>query len=292
MKKKIFMVLSAVTVLAMSVLVVACSKDSNALNPNEEIVVEEVVPIPPLQKSISAAEWEAFHVEVEKLNAKYLAPEVLSKAMRVGRDSGDMSRDEKVEIFEADAVGAAKGSEWGAKWGTKGRIAVGVAVGAVASLLKWWELTGNGLEASTKPLPSFDALSSDSVAVLIGERHNMIIEDFMNSPINITGMSDSAVLVDITSRYEQLFTPIAADTRSFIISVRFDKVNNFSPEIRRVIDDFGIATMGMDNKQMHDYTEEYLDIVDTHLPDSEEKNQVVTYASVAYYSSSMWEIEE
>jgi hypothetical protein len=292
MKKKIFMVLSAVTVLAMSVLVVACSKDSNALNPNEEIVVEEIVPTPPLQKSISAAEWEAFHVEVEKLNAKYLAPEVLSKAMRVGRDSGDMSRDEKVEIFEADAEGAARGSEWGAKWGTKGRIAVGVAVGAVASILKWWELTGNGLEASTKPLPSFDALSSDSVAVLIGERHNMIIEDFMNSPINITGMSDSAVLVDITSRYEELFTPIAADTRSFIISVRFDKFNNFSPEIRRVIDDYGTATMGMDNKQMHDYTEEYLDIVDAHLPDSEEKNQVVTYASVAYYSSSMWEIEE
>lgn len=55
MKKKIFMVLSAVVVLAMGVLVVACSKDSNTLNPNEEVVVEEVVPMPTLQESNSAA---------------------------------------------------------------------------------------------------------------------------------------------------------------------------------------------------------------------------------------------
>lgn len=71
MKKKIFMVLSAVAVLAMGVLVVACSKDSNALHPNEEIVVEEVAPAPTLQKTSSAAEWEAFNLEIEKLNEKY-----------------------------------------------------------------------------------------------------------------------------------------------------------------------------------------------------------------------------
>lgn len=292
MKKKIFMVLSAVTVLTMGVLVVACSKDSNALNPNEEVAVEEIMPAPTLQKTNSAAEWAAFNLEIEKLNAKYLTPEIMGKAMRVGRDSGYMSKDEKVEIIEADALGAAKGAEWGKKWGTKGSVAVGVAVGAAASILKWWELTGNGLETTTNPLPSYDELSSDSIAALIGERHNVIIDDFMNNPIDLTGLSDSEVLMNITNRYEQLCDPISVITRNFIASVRFDRLNNFSPEIRQVIDDFGVATMGMDANEMHDYTEEYLEIVDTNLSDSDEKTQIATYASVAYYSSSMWEITE
>lgn len=104
MKKKIFMVLSAVVVLAMGVLVVACSKDSNTLNPNEEVVVEEVVPMPTLQESNSAAAWEAFNLEVEKLNEKYKVD--YSTAMRA---SGDVTTDKVVEVLLADADGAIEG---------------------------------------------------------------------------------------------------------------------------------------------------------------------------------------
>lgn len=292
MKKKIFMVLSSVAVLTMGLLVVACSKDLNTVTPNEEFVVEEVMPAQTLQKTISAAEWEAFNLEVAKLNAKYLDPEIIGRAKRIGRDSGNMSRDEKVEIIEADALGAAQGAKWGKKWGTKGSVAVGVVVGAAASLLKWWELTGNGLETTTNPLPSYDELSSDSIAAMIGERHNLIIDDFMNNPIDLTGLSDSVVLANLTNRYEQLCDPVSVITKKFIASVRFDRLNNFSPEIRQVLDDFGVATVGMDANEMNDYTEEYLEIVETNLSDSDEKTQIATYASVAYYSSSMWEITE
>mgnify|MGYP003299388708 CR=1 FL=1 len=45
-----------------------------------------------------AAEWAAFNLEIEKLNAKYLTPEVVGRAMRIGRDSGALSKEEKVLI--------------------------------------------------------------------------------------------------------------------------------------------------------------------------------------------------
>ena len=98
------MVLSAVVVLAMGVLVVACSKDSNALNPNEVISVEEVAPTPTLQKTNSAAEWAAFNLEIEKLNAKYLAPEVVGRAMLASKDSGTLSKKEEWQIVIADLL--------------------------------------------------------------------------------------------------------------------------------------------------------------------------------------------
>lgn len=307
MKKKIFMVLSAVIVLAMGVLVVACSKDSNALNPNEEIVVEEVAPGPTLQKTNSAAEWAAFNLEVEKLNAKYLAPEVVGRAMRVGKDSGELSQEQKDEIWQVDAEGATWGWRIGGlvgeiiggcagnpvvgKW--SGRIAGAVVVGGVCSALKWNELTGGcGLMVSVNPLPKIDDLETDSLAAIVGEQHNMIIEDFINNPINLVSLSDSLILIDFTNRYERIFGAIQDSVKVLITSTNLNEVHDFSPEVEKVTGDFGEATFGMDDNQRHDYTEEYLEIVDANLSDSEDKMLIKTYAGVAYYSSAMWVVEE
>ena len=143
MKKKIFMVLSAVAVLTMGVLIVACSNDSNTLNPNEKVILEEVVTTPTLQKN-SAAEWAAFNLEIEKLNAKYLTPEVVGRAMRIGRDSGALSKEEKVLIVLADLWGGAHGVKGGLSFGIWGAVAGAVIEGAIESLLMWGGLTLSG----------------------------------------------------------------------------------------------------------------------------------------------------
>lgn len=315
MKKKIFLVLSAVTVLTMGVVMVACSKESNALNPNEEVVVEEVVPMPTLQKTNSAEEWAAFNLEIEKLNAKYLAPEVVGKAMRVGRDSGNLSKDEYHEIWEVDAEGAKYGSAVGSAIGGIIGVYAGVGtpigpggggvvgggigfllgasiIGAAASISKWWELTSCGLMVALNPLPSIDDLESDSLVSAIGRQHNMIIEDFINSPMDLSGVSDSMLLLDLSLRYERLFGIIPDTVKSIIINTRLDAVSDFSVEVKDATLAYREAVVDMNDNQKHDYTERYLEIADSTLSDSEEKVQISTYACVAYYSSAMWELKE
>lgn len=308
MKKKIFMVLSAVAVLAMGVLVVACSKDSNALHPNEEIVVEEVAPAPTLQKTNSAAEWEAFNLEIEKLNEKYLAPEIKGKAMRVGRDSEELSLAQVWEIAEADAIGAgvgglifgavgtliggATGGANGAiTGGAAGTIAGGVTVGVAFSILKWKSLTCSGAMVSINPPTSIEGIESDTLIALIGEQHNIIVEDFINNPTDLTNISDAALLEDILARYERLCGSISDSVRTTIVTTGLNEVRNFSLEVEKANFDFKEATMDMNKNQIRDYTEEYLQIVDANLSNSDEKFLVATYAGVAYYSSSMWEVK-
>lgn len=300
MKKKIFMVLSAVTVLTMGILVVACSKDSNALNPNEEVAVEEIMPAPTLQKTNSAAEWAAFNLEIEKLNAKYLTPEIMGKAMRVGMDSGDVTTKLKDRIVKADRDGAGVGigagatigvAAGGAGGGFLGALAGGAIIGAIFSISEWWCLSGEGCMISINPLTSIDGLESDSIAALIGEQHNAIIEDFMKNPLVLTGVSDTIFLQDITERYERLFGVVGDSIKSSINTLYLNKKYDFSVEVEKVVGNLDDATKEMDIAQQHDYTEEYLEIVNATLSESEEKNQVAVSASVSYYSSAMWKVQ-
>lgn len=295
MKKKIFMVLSAVVVLAMGVFVVACSKDSNALNPNEVISVEEVAPTPTLQKTNSAAEWATFNLEIEKLNAKYLTPEVVGRAMRIGRDSGALSKEEKWQIVIEDLLGAIEGAGYGASlsagnpWAIAG---LAVVVGAARSIQKGLELTDSGCMVSINPLPSNDDLDSDSLANVIGERHNMIIIDIMNDITDIKNMSNSDLLCDLTNRYERLFGPLSNTIKSSLESINIDTSHEISMDLEQATARYAEVIVELNTFEKHNYTEEYLEVIDATLADSEEKTQMEAGIGTGYHSASLWEIEE
>ena len=291
MKKKIFMVLSAVVVLAMGVLVVACSKDSNTLNPNEEVVVEEVVNTPTLQKN-SAAEWAAFNLEIEKLNAKYLTPEVVGRAMRIGRDSGALSKEEKVLIVLADLWGGAQGVKDGLSYGIWGAVAGAVLEGAIESLLMWGGLTLSGCMVGINPLSSIDGLDSDSLANVIGERHNILIENIMTSNIDVVNMSSHALLVEITNQYEKLFGPLPNLLKSSLESKNIDTSDEISMDLEQATARYAEVIVELNTFEKHNYTEEYLEVIDATLADSEEKTQMLAGIGTGYHSASLWEIEE
>lgn len=292
MKKKIFMVLSAVVVLAMGVLVVACSKDSNALNPNEVISVEEVAPTQTLQKTNSAAEWAAFNLEIEKLNAKYLAPEVVGKAMRVGRDSGSLSKEQKEEIVKADALGAVTGAmrSWKGDWMT---IVGSAIIGAIVQSYRAWEgMTSNGCMISTNPLSSIKKLESDSLASLIGQRHNMILTELVSSGVDFTHVSDRALIEAVTYRYEQLYGSFPDSIKSFIHSMDLNDERMLSLNMEQATTKYVEMVVELNEIQKHSYTEEYIGVIDGELVDSDEKKQLIAGIGTGYHSASLWEIEE
>lgn len=291
MKKKIFMVLSAVAVLTMGVLIVACSNDSNTLNPNEKVILEEVVTTPTLQKN-SAAEWAAFNLEIEKLNAKYLTPEVVGRAMRIGRDSGALSKEEKVLIVLADLWGGAHGVKGGLSFGIWGAVAGAVIEGAIESLLMWGGLTLSGCMVGINPLSSIDGLDSDSLANVIGERHNILIENIMTSNIDVVNMSSHALLVEITNQYERLFGPLPNLLKSSILSMNIGEIQDpISVDIEQATAQYVNMIVDLNGIQKHAYTEEYLEVMDITLADSEEKTQMLAGIGTGYHSASLWEIE-
>lgn len=292
MKKKIFMVLSAVAVLTMGVLIVACSNDSNTLNPNEKVILEEVVTTPTLQKN-SAAEWAAFNLEIEKLNAKYLTPEVVGRAMRIGRDSGALSKEEKVLIVLADLWGGAQGVKDGLSFGIWGAVAGAVLEGAIESLLMWGGLTLSGCMVGINPLSSIDGLDSDSLANVIGERHNILIENIMTSNIDVVNMSSHTLLVEITNQYERLFGPLPNLLKSSILSMNIGETQDpISVDIEQATAQYVNTIVDLNGIQKHAYTEEYLEVMDATLADSEEKTQMLAGIGTGYHSASLWEIEE
>ena len=292
MKKKIFMVLSAVTVLAMGVLVVACSNDSNTLNSNEEVVVEEVVSTPILQKTNSAAEWAAFNLEIEKLNAKYLAPEIMGKAMRVARDSGDLSKEQKKEIVKADVLGAIVGGMgcWQGGWMT---IAGGVIIGAIVeSYVAWDGMTSSGCLISINPLSSIEGIETDTCASLIGERHNIILAELVTSRSHFTHLNERKLIEAVTNRYEQLYGSFPDSIKSSILSMNLHDKQLLSLNVEQATERYVDMIVELNEVKKHTYTEAYLGVINAEMADSEEKSQLLAGIGTGYHSASMWEIEE
>ena len=291
MKKKIFMVLSAVTVLAMGVLVVACSKDSNTLNPNEEVVVEDVVSAPTLQKTNSAAEWAAFNSEIEKLNAKYLTLEALGRAKRVAKDSGDVTKKHE-EIVKADILGAVSGALGNSGKGIWNILGGAIIEGAISSYLAWDGMNENGCMIATNPLASIENLESDSLASIIGERHNILLQDMVSANMDVTTMSNSALLLDVTNRYERLFGTLSDSLRVSFLSINLDCEYDLSVDIEQAVESYAEMVVVLNETQGLFYTEDYLAVIDTTFADSDEKIQLLAGVGTGYYSASLWEIEE
>ena len=304
MKKKIFMVLSAVVVLAMGVLVVACSKDSNALNPNEVISVEEVAPAPTLQQTNSAAEWAAFNLEVEKLNEKYKS--TFSTAMRAPGDT-TVSREIKDIVF-ADAAGIAGGVLGGLEFLTNlltvtggtsysphvviTTVAVcGVVSGALASWAAACEHSVNtGTEVSINPLSSISDITGNSMAIGMARQHNIFVSSLKADNFNTTGLTQSQLLTELVERYEDLFGAIDNTVKRQIL--RYYSLNLPELDNRIVVahTSFRLSTEHLNKAQLKNYTEEYIRIAERTLSNDEEKLQVACYAATTYYSGALWTI--
>ncbi len=306
MKKKIFMVLSAVAVLAMGVLVVACSKDSNALHPNEEIVVEEVAPAPTLQKTSSAAEWEAFNLEIEKLNEKYKVD--YSTAMRA---SGNVTTEKVMEVLLADADGAVDGLSnafdyldefgllaacaptpltWEALLAYFGGSAVIFA--AIASWNAASECSLDGENVSINDFSSMLRFDKNFVTIEMGKRHNQLIENLHRDNQGFTGLSKRQVRIEMLNRYEQLYGPVDSNLRQALLSYTLvlptyivkENVRNANIQFRNVTRSFSML-------QMQRYTEEYLDVVNRSSIDAEDKLLVAVYGSVMCCSKALWNVQ-
>ncbi|GEM_PF-2552601 len=306
MKKKIFMVLSAVVVLAMGVLVVACSKDSNTLNPNEEVVVEEVVPMPTLQESNSAAAWEAFNLEVEKLNEKYKVD--YSTAMRA---SGDVTTDKVVEVLLADADGAVEGLSYALQYLnglellaacastplTREAILAYFGGSAVifAAIASWNAASECSLDGDNVSINDFSSIlrfDKKYVTIEMGERHNQLIENLYRDNQGFTGLSKRQVKIEMLNRYEQLYGAVDSRLRQCLLSYTMVLPDNIMKvNVKNANIQFRNVTRSFSMLQMQRYTEEYLDVVNRSSIDADDKLLVAVYGSVMCCSKALWNVQ-
>ncbi|MBQ5388267.1 MAG: hypothetical protein IIU55_04230 [Paludibacteraceae bacterium] len=280
MKKKFFIAISVVSVFAMGMLMVACTSKSNSLNPNEDVAFEESVQ---QVKETSSDEWEAFYAAVDELNSKYFPKNNLAKYVVA---SDDVEVDEEMkEIVRADALGAALGLLGGSTW--QERIVSAVINAAVES---YKEATNSDCQVTTNSLIFINDLDHSSVGVVVGQQHNAIVHQLMSDNFAVSGLTRQEIMTVFVQTYEELYFPINSTFRRALINgtLRMPALNT---SVQRANNQFDIAASSLSISVLHDYTEEYLSVVDRTISNENDKSSIQTYACQTYYSSALWVVQ-
>lgn len=264
----------------MGMLMVACTSKSNSLNPNEDVAFEESVQE---VKETSSDEWEAFYAAVDELNSKYFPKNNLAKYVVA---SDDVEVDEEMkEIVRADALGAALGLLSGSTW--QERIVSAVINAAVES---YKEATNSDCQVTTNSLIFINDLDHSSVGVVVGQQHNAIVHQLMSDNFAVSGLTRQEIMTVFVQTYEELYFPINSTFRRALINgtLRMPALNT---SVQRANNQFDIAASSLSISVLHDYTEEYLSVVDRTISNENDKSSIQTYACQTYYSSALWVVQ-
>lgn len=277
MKKNFFIAISVVSVFAMGMLMVACTSKSNSLNPNEDVAFEESVQ---QVKETSSDEWEAFYAAVDELNSKYFPKINLAKFFAAGDDAETVQ--ELYEIFETDALAAAAAFFGGSTW--QERIVSAVVNGAVASYLKSQE---SDCQVTTRSPGLIDELDHSSVGVVVGQQHNVILYQLMRHNFDGNGLTRKEIMTEFVQTYEQLYSPIDNTFKRALINGSL-KMPILNTNVEQANHQFKIAASHLLIGGLHDYTEEYLSVVERTISNEEDRLSMQIYASQTYYSTALW----
>lgn len=279
MKKNFFIAISVVSVFAMGMLMVACTSKSNSLNPNEDVAFEESVQ---QVKETSSDEWEAFYAAVDELNSKYFPKNVFAKYVVASSNDTTAHEREVWEIVQVDALAAAAAFYGGSTW--QERIVSAVVNGAVASYLKSQE---SDCQVATRPLGLIDELDHSSVGVVVAQQHNVILYQLMRHNFDGNGLTRKEIMTEFVQTYEQLYSPIDNTFKRALINGSL-KMPILNTNVEQANHQFQIAASHMLIGGLHDYTEEYLSVVERTISNEEDRVPMQIYASQTYYSTALW----
>lgn len=91
--------------------------------------------------------------------------------------------------------------------------------------------------------------------------------------------------------YEKCFSAIWPSTKSFLRSANYFSPPTASSNVMQTNLQFSAIIYPMAAVTKRNYTDDYLSLVDSTLSDNLEKFQIMSYASVMYYSESLWLID-
>lgn len=292
MKKSIFVAISAISVLAASLFLAACSPKSSSLNPNEDAMLIESTQ---QSQETSAEEWERFYAAVEELNATFF-PNNHCVCYALASDSIDDTEELKKKIVYADIDGALEGAGLGASIGGAtgsiqnaciGAIAGAVIVGAYESY-KTYDLSKSEASITTKSLQTITQIDGTSIGVEIGMKHNILIDKLIRRNVTFENMSYQQAISLLIDNYETFFSPIDAAIESALLGSTNAKAQIPSDNVIQANQNFKQATASLSITNLHNYTTQYLRIVDRTISNDTDKIFMSTHAGQLYYSTALW----
>ena len=295
MKKTLFIAFSAIGIVVASLLVVACSSDSNSPDVQANKVVQRVA-----EDTSNEDAWTDFYAEVEALNARYAVQSRMISLPQWGADL-DMTKFKQLIVVE-DAKGSQIGWDYAYNNSatTNNSLATATIVGALRSYEMYrYEPDTTTIDTTGTTITIINPNRIDNLSlittpfVLIGQRHNQLLASLINSNYNSTGKSERQMFQDFVQRYEQLFTPMTNAYKQILLTqnVYTTRTPNLTDNVATANENFKTQTAQMSIATLHDYTDEYLNIVNATSLNAYDKMQMSLYASVSYYSGALWVVQ-
>lgn len=269
--------------LVLGITSVACSSHSNEPSASPE----EVVVTP----SVGLTDWDNFNRSLDSLNAQYKASRPNGVKYRLASDF------DPDKFAAADAKGAVKWLEI-IKTLPNGQVMVKPTT-VVMSVLHSFEEYKEYTDIDTTSVPFTPVYNSNSIPQFeyvnsnaeVGEEHNQVLLNLLEVQ-DAFDMTRGELIQTIIELYEQQYDFIPYSSKAYLQNLLEDlhhvrvkrevmeAVNNFT----ETFSTFTIATKC-------NYTDNFVELVDSTITDTHDKRQLKTYASVMYYSSAFWGAE-
>lgn len=282
MKKKLFIALSAVSIVIVGCLAVACSSDSNTPDAVPQKIVQKSAP-----EQSDDANWADFYAEVEALNAKY---GMRSRNLPMGELIPDTS-----SIPNRDIIGGLYGAEIISNLPNGSTISIpGIVLPAtIYSFYAFKETldSPNGSTVTLRSISTIVTLRSNNPAAIIGQQHNRILSEMINSDLDVLNMTYPQLIQAFINKYELLYSSIPFDVEREILSLVLNRTPSLSSNVQQANSQFRVATASMTMLTKRNYTDEYLNVVEASQVDAYDKLQMAIYAGISYYSGALWIVE-
>ena len=281
MKKFYFVVLSAIM---FGAVIVACTSG------NERTPINELEsPLLSNSSTDTESDWSAFYHALDSLNAKYN-----NYQPNDGKRSVGLVFPKSDQVASVDATGAVIWYEILKRFpdGSFQVKETTIVISVLYSLERYKEeldTTSSTLQAICNP-SSIPRLRSTNPAVAIGEEHNIVIADLLEVD-SIFDMTRMEVIDEIISLYEQNCKTINLASKNLLRSFNTLRIPSLGRNVQQANDNFTLTVAPLNMQAKRGYTEEYLDLVDASVLNSNDKAQMFIYATVMYYSSSLWQLD-
>lgn len=270
--------------LVLGITSVACSSHSNEPSAFSEQEVETT-------PSVGLTDWDNFNKSLDSLKAQYNTNRSTGVKYQLA------SSIPTYQLATADAMGAVIWLEI-IKTLPNGQVMVKpttVVMSILYSFEEYKEYTDIDTTSSpitpvynSSPIPQLEYINSYAE---VGEEHNQVLLNLLEvqEAFDMTGDELIQTIIELyEEQYSIISTSSKAKLRNLLEDMRYVRIKR---EILDVTEDFTetIATMNIATKRS--YTDDFVELVDSTITDTHDKRQLKTYASVMYYSSSLWVAE-
>ena len=269
--------------LVLGITSVACSSHSNEPSASPE----EVVVTP----SVGLTDWDNFNRSLDSLNAQYKASRPNGVKYRLASDF------DPDKFAAADAKGAVKWLEI-IKTLPNGQVKVKPTT-VVMSVLHSFEEYKEYTDIDTTSVPFTPVPNSNSIPQFeyvnsyaeVGEEHNQVLRNLLGMQ-DAFNMTRGELIQTIIELYEQQYDFIPYSSKAHLQNLLEDVRNvRVKREVMEAVNNFTETFSTLTIARKCNYTDNFVELVDSTITDTHDKRQLKTYASVMYYSSSLWVAE-